>query len=158
MTDTARTVEDNKALVARFWGDMYRRDWDALAGYFSDESEYTDVPTPDDDVARGAAQIVARLRLGLGPLEEIRHHPRLTVAEGDVVVTEHGEEWRWPTGESVLVPFVSVQEIRDGVIVRWWDYPDLQRLLAAAPAWWIEHIMAGYEGGPSPDASFVEGE
>jgi limonene-1,2-epoxide hydrolase len=38
-----------------------------------------------------------------------------------------------------------VHELRDGKIVRWWDYPDLQKLLAAAPQWWMEHIMKGYK-------------
>jgi hypothetical protein len=28
--------------------------------------------------------------------------------------------------------------------VRWWDYWDLQTLMGAAPAWWVEHIMQGY--------------
>lgn len=148
-------VEANKALVARFWRDLYRRDWEALRAHLAPDAEYTDVPTPDDDVARGPDQIVARLRLGLDPLEAIVHHEGLTVAEGDAVVTEHREEWRWPTGESVVVPFVSVQELRDGHIVRWWDYPDLQRLLAAAPSWWVDHVLAGYEGGPEPDAAAV---
>ena len=29
--------------------------------------------------------------------------------------------------------------------IRWWDYPGLQRLLNAAPQWWIEHVMKGYK-------------
>jgi limonene-1,2-epoxide hydrolase len=103
------------------------------------------VPTPDDDVARGPQEIAARLRLGLEPLEAIIHHPRNMAAEGDLVFTEHAEEWRWPTGEQVTIRFVSVHEIRAGKIVRWWDYPDLGRLLGAAPQWWLDHIMKGYK-------------
>jgi ketosteroid isomerase-like protein len=134
----------NREVVGRFWEALYARDWDALRGFFAPEAEYTDVPTPDDDVAVGPDQIVARLRLGLEPLDAIVHHPRHTVAEGDLVYTEHEEEWRWPSGEQVTIKFVSAQELRDGLIVRWWDYPDLQKLLGAAPQWWIEHIMQGY--------------
>jgi ketosteroid isomerase-like protein len=134
----------NREVVGRFWEALYARDWDALRGFFAPEAEYTDVPTPDDDLAVGPDQIVARLRLGLEPLEAIVHHPRHTVAEGDLVYTEHEEEWRWPSGEQVTIKFVSAQELRDGLIVRWWDYPDLQKLLGAAPQWWIEHIMQGY--------------
>jgi ketosteroid isomerase-like protein len=66
------------------------------------------------------------------------------VAESDTVVTEHAEHWEWPTGEAVTLPFVSVQQIRDGKIVRWWDYWDMATLMNAAPAWWVEHIMKGY--------------
>lgn len=141
---------DHKATVEAFWETLYRRDWEALAGFFADDAEYTDVPTPDDDVAVGPATIIARLRLGLDPVEEMVHHPRLVVAEGDVVITEHAEEWRFHTGERALVRFCSVHEFEPGGdrIVRWWDYPDLNALLDNAPQWWLDHIMEGYAGGP----------
>ena len=29
-------------------------------------------------------------------------------------MTEHEEEWHWPSGEKVVIPFVSVHEFRDG--------------------------------------------
>jgi len=66
------------------------------------------------------------------------------VAEGGTVVTEHTETWHWHTGEQVTLPFVSVQQLRGGQIVRWWDYWDLSTLMNAAPAWWIEDIAQGY--------------
>jgi hypothetical protein len=41
-----------------------------------------------------------------------------------------------------------MQDVRDGRIVRWWDYWDLATLMNAAPAWWVEHIMqASAEAG-----------
>ena len=51
---------------------------------------------------------MARLRLGLEHISGYEHHLRLMVAEGDTVVTEHAETWRWHTGEEVTLPFVSV--------------------------------------------------
>jgi limonene-1,2-epoxide hydrolase len=96
----------NREIVARFWTDLYTREWETVASYFGPDSEYTDVPTPSDDVARGAEQIVARLRVGLDPLSSIGHDVRTVVAEGDVVVTEHVERWQWPTGEQADLPFV----------------------------------------------------
>jgi ketosteroid isomerase-like protein len=134
----------NRQIVERFWHTLYSRDWEALPAFFTADSQYTDVPTPDDDLAVGPEQIVARLRLGLEPLAAIYHHPRHMVAEGDLVFVEHEEEWHWPSGEQVRIKFMSAHELRDGRIVRWWDYPDLQKLLGAAPQWWIEHIMGGY--------------
>ncbi len=64
------------------------------------------------------------------------------VAEGPdgVVVTEHIEVWTWETGETVALPFVSVQHVADGVITLWKDYWDLQTLMAAAPAAWHERL------------------
>jgi limonene-1,2-epoxide hydrolase len=138
------SVETNKERVREFWDTLYRRDWDAIAAFFEEDSEYTDVPSPDDDVARGPQLIVARLRLGLERISGYEHDLRLMVAEGDAVVTEHSETWHWHTGEQVTLPFVSVHELRGATIIRWWDYWDLGTLMNAAPGWWIEHVAQGY--------------
>jgi limonene-1,2-epoxide hydrolase len=139
----ASTTEENRALVERFWQDLYRRDFDAVASYFTDQSHYTDVCAPEEG-AYGPERVVARLRLGIEPLAGYEHECKHIVADGDLVVTEHAELWQWHTGESVLLPFVSVHELRDGKIVRWHDYWDMQTLMNAAPQWWVEHIMVGY--------------
>ncbi len=132
------------ARVREFWDALYARDWNGIAAFFTERSEYTDVCSPAEDVARGPAQVVARLRLGLERISGYGHEVRLMVAEGGTVVTEHAETWRWHTGEEVTLPFVSVQELSEGSIVRWWDYWDLSTLMQAAPAWWIEDIARGY--------------
>jgi limonene-1,2-epoxide hydrolase len=136
--------EANQRVVEQLWRDLYARDFVAVGAHFADDGEYTDVPSPADDVARGPSEIAARLELGLGPLESIGHDVRSVVAAGDVVMTEHVEHWNWGTGERVSLPFVSVHEFADGRITRWWDYWDLQTLMGAAPQWWLEHIMVGY--------------
>jgi limonene-1,2-epoxide hydrolase len=135
--------ESNRALVKQFWQDLYARDFGAIAGYFTDESHYTDVCAPEEG-AYGPDKIVARLKLGLEPLSGYEHDQKNLVADGHLVVTEHAELWTWHTGESVLLPFVSVQELRGSKIMRWHDYWDMQTLMNAAPAWWVEHIMVGY--------------
>lgn len=134
----------NKALVERFWSDLGRREWDAVARYFGPESHYTDVCAPEEG-AFGPERIVARLRLGIEPLATYEPQPaRLVVADGDAVIVEHSETWTWATGETVTLPFVSVHEIAGETITRWFDYWDLQTLMNAAPAAWVEHIMGGY--------------
>jgi limonene-1,2-epoxide hydrolase len=138
------TPAENKALVTRLWADLARRDFDAVGAYFAPDGHYTDVPAPEDG-ARGPKEVAARLRLGLGPLANYVLHDGPIVADGDMVITEHREEWFWDSGEHVELPFVSVQEIRDGQIVRWHDYLDLDTLLSAAPAAWLEHIASGYK-------------
>jgi ketosteroid isomerase-like protein len=135
----------NREIVESFWDALYARDWDRIAAHFASDAEYTDVCSPADDIAIGPEQVVARLRLGIEPIDGYDHEQRLVIAEGVVVVTEHSETWRWHTGEEVTLPFVSVHELRDGQIVRWYDYWDLQTLLGAAPSWWIEHIMVGWK-------------
>jgi ketosteroid isomerase-like protein len=146
-------VSDIRPLVEKLWADLYRRDFDAVGAAFADDGEYTDMPTPAEDVARGPAQIAARLRLGLEPLSDIHHEVRVIVCEGDIAVTEHVEHWEWPTGERAALPFVSMHEVRDGKFIRWWDYWDLGTLMGSAPAWWVEHIMSGAAdiGLPEPE-------
>jgi limonene-1,2-epoxide hydrolase len=144
MVTEASSMVSARETVEQFWEALYRRDFTAVAAFFGPASTYTDVATPPEDLAVGPDQVVARLKLGIARLEEYDHTPVLMVSEGDIVVTEHIENWRWHTGETISFPFTSIHEVVDGVIVRWTDYWDLQTLLGAAPAWWIEEIAAGY--------------
>jgi limonene-1,2-epoxide hydrolase len=138
------TAAASRALIERFWDDLGRRDWDAVAQYFGPDSHYTDVCAPEEG-ATGVERILARLRLGIEPLTAYEPlPPKLVVADGDAVVVEHSERWTWRDGETVVLPFVSVHEVRDSTIVRWHDYWDLQTLLSAAPQWWLDHIAGGY--------------
>ena len=132
----------NRQLIERFWQDLYTRDFDKIGAYFAEDGHYRDVPAPDRG-AFGPKEVAARLRLGLEPISAYYHHLKHIVADGDMVITEHAEEWHWHTGEKVVLPFVSVHEIRDGKLTRWWDYWDMATLMSAAPQWWIEYIMSG---------------
>ena len=134
----------NRQVSETLWQRLYARDFDGVGALFTADGYYADMPMPTAG-ATGPERIAARLRLGLGPLEAIYHHPKHMVAEGDIVVTEHAEEWHWSTGERVVLPFVSVHSFDDtGRIVRWLDYWDSPTLLAHAPAWWHEHVAKGY--------------
>ena len=132
----------NRELIERFWEDLYRRDFERVGAYFTEDGHYRDVPAPDAG-AFGPRAIAARLRLGLESIVGYYHHVKHIVADGDVVITEHAEEWHWHTGEKVTLPFVSVHEVRDGKLTRWWDYWDMATLMNAAPQWWIAYVMSG---------------
>lgn len=139
---TDLTATTPKAVVAAFWEALYARDWDRLRSFFGPESVYFDVPTGPGAAGRGPESIEARLRLGLEQLAGYDHGPATIVAEGPIVVTEHTERWEWPSGETVTLPFVSVQHVHDGIITWWKDYWDLATLMAAAPPGWQERLMA----------------
>lgn len=130
---------DNKALVESFWRALYERDWERIAAFFAPEGHYEDVPAPDPG-ATGPENVVKRLKIGLEPIERYEHELVRMIAEGDTVMTEHAETWHWHSGESVRLPFVSVHVLADGKITLWRDYWDLQTLLGAAPAWWLERL------------------
>jgi len=138
-------TERSRAVVERFWEQLYGLDYEGLAANFGPESEYTDVASPPDDVAVGPAEIVARLRLALEPLAGFADERLALVADGGFVMTEHVEHWTWPGGETMALPVMSVHELRGDTIVRWWDYWDMAALVNVAPPWWFEHVMAGYK-------------
>jgi limonene-1,2-epoxide hydrolase len=47
----------------------------------------------------------------------------------------------------VALPFVSVQVIAGGRITLWRDYSNIDTLLSAAPAWWLEHVTTAWSAG-----------
>jgi hypothetical protein len=55
-----RTADMNKTLIERFWDDLYRRDFEAVGAYFTPDGRYTDVFTPDEDVAVASASSPSR--------------------------------------------------------------------------------------------------
>jgi len=131
---------DPKAVAAAFWDALYARNWPRIRSFFGPGSIYYDVPTGPAAAARGAEGIEARLRLGLDDLTGYEHSPGIVVGDGPVVVTEHTETWHWPTGETAVLPFVSVQHIENGVIALWKDYWDLQTLMSQAPPDWQQRL------------------
>lgn len=56
----------DKAVTRSFWDALYRRDWTAIATFFDKTSEYTDVPSPPDDVARGPEERLGRFAQSRG--------------------------------------------------------------------------------------------
>lgn len=133
--------QNNKALVERFWQEVYvGRDYDAVAKYFAEDGVYEDVPSPGS-AAIGPQAVATRLRIGHEPVESFKHEIHRMVAEGDTVITEHTETWCFHTGEVVPLPFVTIQTIADDKITLWRDYWDLNTLMNNVPQWWVEHIM-----------------
>lgn len=133
-------VVESTDVVRRFWSALYARDWDGVAGFFGPSSVYWDVPLGPSTAAKGPADIVARLQLGLADLAGYEHFDGPVVAQGSTVMTEHREVWHWPTGETASLPFVSVMEVQDGTITLWKDYWDYGTLMSAAPAAWHERL------------------
>ena len=138
-------ADENRVVVEGFWADLYRQDLVAAAGRFTPDGTYTDIETPEDDVARGPEEIVKRLTLAFARLSGLRDERRHLVAGDDAVLTEHVEHWSWPTGETMALPVASVHELAGGRIMRWCDYWDMNVLVAAAPPWWFEHVMVGWK-------------
>jgi limonene-1,2-epoxide hydrolase len=140
-----RAADENCKVIEGFWEDLYRQDLSAAAARFAPDGTYTDVGTPEDDIARGPDEVVKRLTLAWSKLADLRDERRHLVAGDTTVITEHVEHWEWPSGETMALPVCSVHELIGGRIVRWTDYWDMAALVAAAPQWWFEQIMAGWK-------------
>ena len=132
---------DAREVARAMWAALDARDWDRLAGFFTDEAIYYDVPTGPSTAARGPEGIVARLRLGLDELSGYENVEDALAADGDVVMIEHHETWTWPTGEVAELPFVTVHRVVGGKVVLWKDYWDYETLRRAAPPGWEERLL-----------------
>jgi limonene-1,2-epoxide hydrolase len=131
--------ERNKEIVASMWECLYRKDFDGVARHIAEDGVYEDVPAPDSG-ARGPANVVKRLRLGLDPVVRFEHEIHRVVAEGENVVIEHTETWHFETGEKLTNDFVTIHVVKNDKIQLWRDYWDLNTLMSQAPPWWIERL------------------
>ncbi|GAA3833987.1 nuclear transport factor 2 family protein [Nocardioides panacisoli] len=131
---------DARDAVLGLWRTLSDRDWDGLAAYLTDDCIYVDMPVGPTAAARGPADIVKRLQVGLLDLAGYENHDGLLVAEGDAVLYEHSETWTFRSGEVVELPFVSVHRVRDGKVALWKDYWDFGTVVNAAPADWLEKL------------------
>src|SRR5262245_65472300 len=81
-------IEQNLALVRRFWDDLYAHEFARLGAYFTENAVYDDVPIPAARVV-GPAAIMRKLEIGLGPVPRHVHHVHRMVADETAVVREH---------------------------------------------------------------------
>jgi limonene-1,2-epoxide hydrolase len=128
----------NKQVVQQFWDALAARDWSGMMRLLTEDAHYTDVGVAGPG-GYGPEGVIARLKIGIEPLEGYEHLPGTNmIGEGNLVMTEHTERWIFGTGEVIDHSFVSVTELRDGRIFRWHDYSNIPNITDNAPAWWLE--------------------
>jgi limonene-1,2-epoxide hydrolase len=111
-----------------------------MKSLLTEDAHYTDIGVAGPG-GHGPGGVIARIKLGLEPLEGYEHLPGTNmIAEGDLVMTEHTERWVFGTGESIDHSFVSVTQLREGRIFRWHDYSNISNIMDNAPAWWLESL------------------
>ena len=138
MDDEGATT--NKQVVQQFWDALAARDWNGMKSLLTEDAHYTDIGVAGPG-GYGPEGVIARIKLGLEPLEGYEHLPGTNmIAEGDLVMTEHTERWVFGTGEVIDHSFVSVTQLREGRIFRWHDYSNISNITDNAPAWWLESL------------------
>jgi limonene-1,2-epoxide hydrolase len=126
--------------VLGLWQALSRRDWDAVKTFLSADCVYVDMPVGPTLAARGPDDVVKRLKVGLEPLAGYQNHDGVLVSNGSDVMYEHSETWRWNTGETAVLQFVSVHRVDDGKVTLWKDYWDMGSMTAQAPPTWLEDL------------------
>lgn len=135
------SVEDT---VLGMWKALSARDWDSVKAYLAEDCIYCDMPLGPALSTRGPEDIIAKLRFGLEPLASYENHDGVLVGNGDDVLYEHSETWKWKSGEEALLRFVTVHKVSSDKITVWKDYWDMSGLTNTAPATWLEEITAAY--------------
>jgi limonene-1,2-epoxide hydrolase len=128
--------------VLGLWRALSRRDWDEVKTYLSADCIYVDMPLGPTLAARGPDDIVKRLKVGLESLADYQNHDGLLVSNGADAIYEHSETWRWDSGESVVLPFVSVHRVIDGRVTLWKDYWDFGAIANHAAPSWMQNLAA----------------
>lgn len=134
------STEANKAIVEKMWRALGEMDWDTMKSCMHPEVFYQDVPS-DDPGAHGPENCVKRLQIAFNHLEkqeQVTHH---IIAEGNVVFLDHTETWTFNRGEVASHTFATLHEIKDGLIVRWSDYWDMNKFVGQFPNWFLEEMM-----------------
>jgi limonene-1,2-epoxide hydrolase len=109
-------------IVRRFCEAATRRDAAELAGYFSEDAVYHNIPI---DPVRGPAAIRAMLESFMGPATHAEFEIKGIAAYGNLVLTERVDRFV-VNGKPVALPVMGAFEVRaDGKISAWRDYFDL---------------------------------
>ena len=109
-------------IVRRFCEAVPRRDCAELAGFFSDDAVYHNIPV---DPVRGPAAIRKLLESFLGPASHAEFEIRALAAHGNLVLTERIDRFV-VNGKPIALPVMGAFEVRpDGKISAWRDYFDL---------------------------------
>ncbi len=134
------TPEENKALIRRFYEEVWnRRRYDAAADFFASDSVRHEASGP----VRGGAEGIARNAAAwCAAFPDTRYTVEDVIAEGDRVLTrwtltgtQQGEFMGIaPTGRQIRVTGMSLDIIEDGMIVEGfdaWDALGLRQQLGA---------------------------
>ncbi len=136
------SAQENKATVTKMWNALTKMDWETLKSCLHPKVHYEDVPT-DDPGAHGPENVVKRLGIAFDHLSDHGHEIHHIAAEDDVVFLDHTETWTFKTGETVAHTFCTMHEMRDGKVVKWSDYWDVQKFVGQFPASFLAEMAKG---------------
>lgn len=115
-------------VVTEFCAKWMKPDPDELAGYFTEDAVYHNIPM-DPVVGRAAIRdFIAGFTAGFDGIDFQVHRQ---ISDGGVVMNERTDVMRRRDGGEVALPVMGVFDIVDGRIAGWRDYFDLATVTAA---------------------------
>lgn len=115
-------------LVTEFCKKWAKPDPDELAGYFTDDGIYHNIPL---EPAQGREAIKEFIAGFLAAFDGIDFHVHRQVSDGPLVMNERTDVMRRKDGSEISLPVMGVFEVVDGRIAAWRDYFDMATVTSA---------------------------
>jgi len=113
-------------LVRRFCAAWSDGDVDALAGYFTPDAVYHNIPIDPVTGRDNIKSTIAGFTAGVDSVEFRVHN---IAAAGTVVLTERVDAFVTPT-VTIELPVMGTFEVADGKIAAWRDYFDMNQFMS----------------------------
>lgn len=101
---------------------------DELAGYFTEDGTYHNIPM---DPVQGPGAIKEFIAGFLAAFDGIDFQVHRQISDGNVVMNERTDVMRRKDGGEIALPVMGVFEVVDGKIAAWRDYFDLATVTSA---------------------------
>jgi limonene-1,2-epoxide hydrolase len=132
-------MSSNADLLRRFFNDLDRLDFAAVASHCANDCVYEDVPFAEATVT-GPEAIRAKLEMAMATLKGLSNTIHELLEDGDTAMVERTEVWHHPTGEHAPLKVAAVFKFREGKITLWRDYWDFPTFIRQQPATWMPEI------------------
>ncbi|HTI75357.1 MAG TPA: limonene-1,2-epoxide hydrolase family protein [Mycobacterium sp.] len=115
-------------VVTEFCKKWASPDPDELAGYFTEDAVYHNIPM---EAVQGREAIKVFIAGFTAAFDGIDFQIHRQVSDGNVVMNERTDTMRRKDGGEIPLPVMGVFEVVDGKIAKWRDYFDLATVTSA---------------------------
>ena len=115
-------------VVTEFCKKWLTADPDELAGYFTEDAVYHNIPMAPVQGREAIKEFIAGFTAGFDGID-FQVHPQ--VSDGNVVMNERTDVMHRKDGGEIPLPVTGVFEVIDGRIAAWRDYFDLATVTSA---------------------------
>jgi ketosteroid isomerase-like protein len=129
----------NRQVIEKMWRALSDFDWETMKSCMHPDIHYRDVPS-DDPGAHGPDNCVRRLQIAFDHLQRQEQTTHNLAVDGDIAFLEHTEKWTFKSGETAEHTFVTMHEMKDGLVYRWSDYWDMNKFVSQFPGWFLEEM------------------